>query len=1261
MPDFVHLHLHSEYSLLDGACRVTDIPGRVKECGHTACAITDHGVMYGAFAFWNACKKEGIKPIIGCEVYLARRTRFDRSHTEDSSSYHLVLLVKNETGYRNLIYMVTKSFTEGFYSKPRIDMELLSGHHEGLVALSACLAGAVPRMLANGDYDGARAHAEQMKKLFGEDYYLEVQDHGIEEQKRVNRGLVRLSHELSIPLVATNDAHYLRRTDADSQAILLCIQTGNNIADGRPIGFETDEFYYKTTDEMHRLFGYLDSEPLGSPLENTVKVAEKCNFDFDTSKLYLPAFRPDDGSAPEDYLAKLTEEGFKRRAASGRLDFGRHDESEYRERVKYELSVIDRMGYAQYFLIVQDFVNWAKSKDIPVGPGRGSGAGSLVAFLIGITDIDPLRFDLLFERFLNPERVSMPDFDIDFCYDRRDEVIGYVKERYGDDHVSQIITFGTMAARAVIRDVGRALGMSYGETDAVAKLIPHTLDMTLSKALEISKELREMYESDEKVKKLVDTSKALEGMPRHSSTHAAGVVITDKPVSDYVPLSTNGDAVVTQFDMDTVAKLGLLKFDFLALRYLTIIHDTEKSIREAEPGFSVDNLPLDDRKTYELISAGNTGGVFQLESGGMRQMLTGLKPDRIDDIIAAISLYRPGPMDSIPKYIENRRDPSKKQYLTPLLAPILDVTNGCIVYQEQVMQICRTVAGYSLGRADLVRRMMAKKKPEEMEKERGTFLDGAEKNGVARDVADKLFDEMSSFASYAFNKSHAAAYAVLAYRTAYLKAHYTCEYLAALMTSVIGNAAKTAEYISECQRYGIRILPPDINESDAYFRAVRHGSEKYIRFGLLALKNLGEGFVRRITDERNVSAFSSFDDFVKRLWGRDMNKRQLEALIKCGAFDNLGVNRRSLLFSYEKIADHYSDLNRSNVDGQLDLFSQGDSPKHSGGYDYPDVPDLSFREKLRYEKESAGICFSGHLLDSYSRQIEKIAHTKASELILSEDDDGTDRSISDRQTVIFCGIVNRVQKKITKSNAEMAFLTIEDDTGEIEALVFPKTLERYNMYISEDAALCVTGQLSFREDEAPKLLVSSLFPLTDNEHFQEASVPQNAAYKDIRADVVNAGATVGRQPDTGTKAASADDHAENISKAQIDRRSGNGAGTYGSNGGSSAAAYSGVDYPVNTVNGASANRFSQQYAPSGYPDVPRRIYLRVDSADDNCHAFGKAVNLAAIFCDGTTEVVFYDKSKREYIKLGNIRLSATPFVVAELRKLLGDDNVVVKM
>ncbi len=1241
--DFVHLHLHSEYSLLDGACRISELPKRAKECGHTACAITDHGVMYGAVQFYDACKANGIKPIIGCEVYLAKRTRFDRDHDEDIQSYHLVLLCMNDVGYRNLIYMVTKAFTEGFYSKPRIDMELLEEHSEGLIALSACLAGYIPRSLQLGDYERAREHALKMKSIFGENYYLELQDHGIEEQRRVNAGVVRLSRELEIPLVATNDAHYLRRSDAENQAVLLCVQTGNVITEGRPIGFETDEFYYKTTEEMHSLFSYLDGEKLGSPIENTAKVAEKCNFDFDFSKLYLPAFRPDDGSEPTEYLRALALAGFEKRSSTGRISFSKHSESEYLERIDYELSVIIKMGYAEYFLIVQDFVGWAKSQGIPVGPGRGSGAGSLVAFLIEITDIDPLEFDLLFERFLNPERVSMPDFDIDFCYDRRDEVIGYVRRRYGDDHVAQIITFGTMAARAVIRDVGRALGMSYSEVDTVAKAIPREMDITLRSALETSKELKQLYDSDSAIKRLIDTSMALEGMPRHASTHAAGVVITDRPVSDYVPLAMNGDVAVTQFDMDTSARLGLLKFDFLALRYLTIISDTEKQIREIEPNFSVEALGFDDKASYELISSGNTDGILQLESGGMRQMLMNFRPDSIEDVTAAISLYRPGPMDSIPKFIENRRDPSKIEYATPIIAPILDVTYGCMVYQEQVMQVCRRVAGYSLGRADLVRRMMAKKKTSEMEKERVVFVEGAEKNGIAAETANKLFDEMSSFASYAFNKSHAAAYAVLAYRTAYLKSHYPCEYLAALMTSVMGNAAKMSEYVAECSRCRIRILPPDINESAASFHAYRNENGSYIRFGLLALKNLGGGFAERIMEERKKQSFSSFEDFVERMYSKEMNKRQLEALIKSGAFDSLGIFRSRLMVMYEKILEHYQSKNRMNIAGQLDMFSMLDGEAKSS-FEYPDIPEFTLREKLRLEKECSGICFSGHMLDDFSKHIEQIKPTLIGDILMAFSEDGESKgSFSDRQTLTVCGNLARCQTKSTKNGDKMAFVTLEDNFAELEVVVFPKLYEVCSIDLRADTALCVIGQLSIREDEPPKLLASRITPLIENSAFDEArsaakssSVQPSAGFSETSKPTVYPSEQTNTSKKFHVGGANAPMGYTQSPQSSEPPMMG------------SAPAYD------------RANMQNPQYYSPEPQKLPSRVYLRVGKADESDLGFKKAMNLLEIFCDGGCEVIFYDRSSSKYIKVNSPRLMATPFVISELEKLLGKENVAAK-
>ncbi len=1104
MERFAHLHLHSEYSLLDGACRVADIPRRAKEMGQDAVAITDHGVMYGVVEFYRACVKEGVKPIIGCEVYVAKRSRFDKVHDLDSSSYHLVLLCENETGYRNLIRMVSLAFTEGFYSKPRVDMDLLRQHHEGLIALSACLAGYIPRHIVSGEYEEAEKYARKMRDIFGEDhFYLEIQDHGLEEQKTVNRAILDISEKTGIPLVATNDVHYLRRGDAESQAILMCIQTNNVITDGRPIGFETDEFYMKSTAEMERLFA-----DYPGAIANTAKIADMCDFHFTFGETQLPRFRPEDGSEPAAYLTRLAWEGLAARVDAGHIIYtaGR-EESQYRERVEYELSVIEKMGYCEYYLIVWDFVRHSKSAGIPVGPGRGSGAGSLVAYLLGITDIDPLRFDLLFERFLNPERVSMPDFDIDFCYDRRDEAIAYVREKYGADHTAQIITFGTMAARAVIRDVGRALGMSYADVDDVARQIPRTLGITLADALKMDG-LKKMYDEDPDVRRLVDTAMALEGMPRHASTHAAGVVITEKPISEYVPLAVNNTIPVTQFDMNTVADLGLLKFDFLALRYLTIISQAEAQIRENHPDFDISAIPVDDRRTFDLITAGKTEGVFQLESGGMRQTLMQMKPERIDDIIAAIALYRPGPMDSIPKYIENSRDRSRIRYATPLLAPILDVTNGCIVYQEQVMQIFRVVAGYSLGRADIVRRAISKKKLSVLESERVSFLSGAAERGIDEGAAADLFEEIVGFANYAFNKSHAAAYGVLSYRTAYLKAHYPREYNSALLTSVLGSADKMAEYIAECARVGIKILPPHVNESDRDF----HVDGTNIRFGLLALKNLGRPFVESLLAERKRGGkFASFDDFMHRMGDTISNKRQLEMLIKSGALDGLGAKRSQLLTVYETVLDARSAANRQSVAGQLDLFSTPAAVEDSPAIpaiSLPDIPEYSARDLLALEKDSSGLYFSGHILDDYSRHVEQIqpdaiASIKASftadEMEEESVPDAGGKQYTDKQSVKIAGIIARRQNKATRGGEQMAFLTVEDRTGEIEVIVFAKSLETFGASLLLNEAVVISGTISLREEEDPKILLRSAKLLSDNASFvppkssaPAASTPQDS-------------------------------------------------------------------------------------------------------------------------------------------------------------------------
>ncbi len=1068
---FVHLHLHSEYSLLDGACRIREIPARVKECGQDAVAITDHGVLYGVISFYEACKREGIKPIIGCEVYVAPSSRYDKTAGADGYADHLVLLCENMTGYRNLMTLVSRSFTEGFYNKPRVDEELLREYHEGLIALSACLGGRIPKLLAKGDIQTARETARRYGELFGRDhFYIELQNHGMEEQRAILPLLVSVAQETGLPLVATNDCHYLRRQDADTQAVLMCIQTNTTVDAGRSAAFATDELYLKDTVEMDLLFR---DQP--EAVKNTAHIAARCQVEFDFSTTYLPKFPCPIGVTSIAHLRQLAKEGFARRVSGQAIDFSAASADDYHTRMEYELSVIDRMGYADYFLIVQDYVNYACSQDIPVGPGRGSGAGSLVAYALGITDVDPLRFDLLFERFLNPERVSMPDFDIDFCYNRRDEVIDYVARRYGRDHVSQIITFGTLAARASIRDVGRALGMPYADVDVVARAVPQELDITIDAALKMP-DLKTLYENSREVRRLVDTARALEGMPRNISVHAAGVVITDRPVSDYLPLSMSNGTVVTQFDMDTVAKLGLLKFDFLALRYLTILHEAEGLIKDADPDFDMEKLPLDDADTFRLISSGKTSGVFQLESGGMRQMLMGLCPEGLEDVIAAIALYRPGPMDSIPTFVECRHHPEKITYAHPILEPILRSTYGCVVYQEQVMSIFREVAGYTFGHADIVRRAMSKKKAAVLLAERETFISGARERGMEEDIAGKLFSDMESFANYAFNKSHAAAYAVISYRSAYLKCHYPQAYFSALLTSVLGNQTKIAEYIAEASSRGIRVLPPDINESRISFST--QGGD--IRFGLLALKNVGNRFLEQILKERAHGPFASFEDFVTRMPAGELNRRMVESLIKAGTFDRLGVYRSRLLAVFERLLDQVAEKGRNNLEGQLDMFSSlGAGDFATPGIEYPDIPELGVREKLTLEKDATGMYFSGNMLDEYSKHLSHISAGSIADLV------GEEADPVDKARVSLAGMITSVTLKITKNGERMAFFTLEDRFGEIECLVFAKKYEGLSHLIRTDAGVFVTGNLSLREDEAPKLLINQMEPLIENRLWQE--------------------------------------------------------------------------------------------------------------------------------------------------------------------------------
>ena len=1080
MSGFVHLHLHSEYSLLDGACRIREIPKRAKECGHTAVALTDHGVMYGAVAFYRACKEEGIRPIIGCEVYVAPRSRFEKG-SGDAHPYHLVLLCENEVGYRNLIHLVSRAFTEGFYSKPRVDLELLREHSEGLIALSACLAGRIPQLLLRGDYTSACQHAKELSSIFGKDnFYIELQNHGLEEQKQVLPLLIQLAKDCDLPLVATNDCHYLRRTDALMQSVLLCIQTNRQLEDGRPIGFETDEFYYKDTKEMEMLFGRFEGA-----LENTVRIAERCAFDFDFTQTHLPKFPTPAGESAAEHLRALAQNGFLKRRAAGHLHPERHSDEEYLARMEYELDVIERMGYADYFLIVQDYVNFARSKKIPVGPGRGSGAGSIVAFFLGITDVDSLYHDLLFERFLNPERVSMPDIDMDFCYNRREEVIAYVTQRYGAEHVSQIVTFGTLAARAAIRDVGRVLGMPYADVDAVAKAVPRELGITIAQALQLP-DLKALYTGSAEYKRLIDLAMALEGMPRNLSIHAAGVVITERPLSEYLPLATSNGVTLTQFDMDTIADLGLLKFDFLGLRYLTIINDAVMQIRESEPEFDIEKIPLDDAATYKLISKGTTTGLFQLESGGMRRMLMELCPSCFEDIVAAIALYRPGPMDSIPTFIENRKNPDRITYRAAAMQPILKNTYGCVVYQEQVMQIFRELAGYTFGHADVVRRAMSKKKAGVIEAEKDAFLAGCAANGIEKEAAESIFDDMTDFAHYAFNKSHAAAYAVISYRTAYLKAHYPKAYFAALLTSELGNMPKIAEYIAEAGKLGVRVLPPDINESNVTF----HVSGDHIRFGLLALKNVGRIFLERAVSEREQNgAFTSFDDFLERLTGTDLNRRQVEALIKSGAFDTLGVYRSRLLAVCDSLLERVQSRSRTELTGQLDIFSMGSVERPR--IDYPNLPEFAPRELLMQEKEASGMYFSGHLLDGFSKALSA-PDIMEIRTVLETDAEG-ESVLSDRTRVCVAGVVTSITRKTTRKDERMAFFTLEDRCAEIECLVFPKTLSEHGHALREDAVIRVCGTLSVREEESPKILVSAIEELPDNEAFDRLALTKAAA------------------------------------------------------------------------------------------------------------------------------------------------------------------------
>ncbi len=1048
---FTHLHTHTEFSLLDGACRIKQLVSSAKSLGMQSLAITDHGNMYGAVDFYKACKAEGIKPIIGCEVYVAPRTRFDRDKVLDKEYNHLILLCKNEEGYKNLIKMVSKAYTEGFYFKPRIDHDLLEKYHGGLVCLSACLAGEIPQFLLQKDYDRAKSTALWYNGLFGEgNYYLELQNHGFPEQIQVNEGIKRINRETGIPLVATNDVHYIEKQDAKIQQVLICINTNKTIGDDTGLEFHANEFYLKSEQQMRKIFA-----DTPEAIDNTQIISDMCNFDFEFGHTKLPYYQTPDNMDHFEYFKMLCQKGMKKR-------YGENPPKEYYDRLDYELETVEKMGYTDYYLIVADFVLFAKSKGIPVGPGRGSGAGSIAAYCMEITDLDPMKYNLLFERFLNPERVSMPDFDIDFCYVRRSEVIDYVTKKYGADHVAQIVTFGTLATKAAIRDVGRAMGMPYAAVDAVAKLVPNDFHITIEQAVNKSKELSNLMKENEQINELIETAKKVEGMPRNTSTHAAGVVITHDPVSSYVPLATNDGVPVTQYIMTSLEELGLLKMDFLGLRTLTVIDDASKMA-----GIDINQISIDDEKVYSLFAKGLTEGVFQFESSGMKRMLMNLKPTGLEDLIAATSLYRPGPANQIDTFVENSHNPSKVKYLTPALKPILENTYGCVVYQEQVMQIFRELAGYSYGRADIVRRAMSKKKLDVMEKERTAFISGCEKKGIDKSVANTIFDQMSDFAKYAFNKSHAACYALVAYRTAYLKCYYPAEFMASLMTSVLDQSNKVARYTAECKRLGIRLAPPDINSSMQGFTA----NEKVINYGLLGIKNVGREFVDDIVKERENGDFTDLGDFCTRMSEKHFNRRAVESLIRCGTMDRFDKNRRQMLQALPSMVSNIEVYRQRTQYGQFDFFAL-DGDNSALTFDYPDIDEFPKAELLKMEKEMTGLYLSGHPMDKYEEICRKIGFANIGELLESANDEMS--VYKDKSFVRTCGIVTAVTLKQTRNGSSMAFVNIEDLYGSIEVIVFSKTLEKYNEYLYDGSIITVSGNLSLEEEKDAKILAAGI-------------------------------------------------------------------------------------------------------------------------------------------------------------------------------------------
>lgn len=1208
MVDFTHLHIHTEYSILDGACRIKPLIKHVKELGQTAIAITDHGVMHGCIDFYKACKAEGIKPIIGCEVYVAPRTRFDKVHGLDNQRYHLVLLAKNENGYKNLIKLVSAAWTEGFYTKPRIDHDILEEYHEDLICLSACLAGEIPQALLKNDYEGAKSTALWYKNLFGEgNYYMEIQDHGIEEQHRTNPDIIRIARELDIPLVATNDAHYVKKEDAEIQKILLCIQTKKTIAEDTGMGFSTDEFYVKSGEEMLELFPeYPDA------IANTNKIAEMCNVDFKFGNSILPNYDVPEGMTHFEYFQKLCYDGFEQR-------YGKDGPQEYKDRLDYELGIIDSMGFTDYFLIVWDYINYARSVGIPVGPGRGSGAGSIAAYCVGITAIDPMRYDLLFERFLNPERVSMPDFDIDFCYVRRPEVIEYVKRKYGDDHVAQIATFGTMAAKGAVRDVGRVLGIPLNIVQAVTKEIPADLGMTIAKAIEMSTDFRKLYDGDPQIKNLVDISMKIEGMVRNTGMHAAGVVICRDPVDTYVPLFKSGESAVTQYYKGWVEALGLLKMDFLGLRTLTVVTDAEKLVREKVPDFDVYNIDIDDPETYEMLSQGGTSCVFQCESAGIRALMINMHPNCLEDIIAVIALYRPGPMDFIPGYLENRAHPDQIKYHTPHLAPILDVTYGTIVYQEQVMRIFQDLAGYSLGAADMVRRAVAKKQADVLEQQRKYFLygsdgsdgsspcDGCVKRGITPEAANAIFDDMASFASYAFNKSHSAAYAYVTYQTAWLRCHYPCEFMAAMLTSVLTNADKLVANIAECGNLGIDVLPPHVNASSEEFTV----EENAVRFGLLAVKNVAQSYVELIIRERKENGnYDSFYSFCKRTYGQEFNRRSVEHLIKAGALDNLGANRKQMLQMMDVVVESLESDKKASVSGQMGFFDMSQELAKASEPEIPDIPEFSEKEILQLEKESTGIYMSGHPMSAYKDYAKKIHAAKTIDLLEADVNDKSSFYKSGQRVRILT-ILSAVKKKVTKNNTTMAFLQAEDVTGSIECVVFPKKMEQVADLLVEDNIVIIEGRLELSDDSASKISLDSIELAPAVERLsgggKSVSAPPPPEYTPIKRDIPLASVS----------------ETESVP----------------------------VQTPVQTPAPA------VQTAPVQQKKSNRGLFLRLPS--ENCPELSQIMPMITEF-SGPTPVHFYYTDTKKYNMSTGIKTSVTATLYGKLQKILGNSNVVLK-